>query len=507
MEIVILIILLIFMSLHKKNFNDLNNKNLEESEKIKESINIHKEFLIDLSKELKNLEEKSFSNYEDLSKKLEEEILNTNDNIENVLIKLENNITNFKDDFYNEIESVKEENKKQSSQLKNILEKNNLLEEEIELNNRIPDLIHLNSGDFNLKPIEFKKINKNIEIENDTKLKAFILNEGVKAGVTATTIKSMSGLYKATANPEKLMKLADGTIGSAVLKEGKIVKQAGFASVNTLKNFSPLIVMQVLSAITGQYYMNRISNQLNEINKKLDLLIHMHHNEKFSILQAEYEILFELSQKKTYGIEDLNDVRSIYRESKYIYKEYANLINTDTDRPLYKEKKLKIFDTLTSSRLDEIKEHYIEENLDTKSTILLLAKRIHLTSKLMELKINANLSKVEIFRVDKVQELLKNIEKISEEFQEIDEKINPVFNQYIASCNTIYNEASLNKTGVNKQLQDFKDTLENITSEITELTNESKATYLKLKDNFNKEREVYIVIDNEKNMIPLIPND
>lgn len=92
-----------------------------------------------------------------------------------------------------------------------------------------------------------------------------------------------NGLFTATAPVGDLMKLSGGTVGSAVMKDGKIAAQAGFAEV-ALSTVNPVAVvagaMQAMALISGQYYMNEISKQLENVDRKLDKLIGYHHDEK-----------------------------------------------------------------------------------------------------------------------------------------------------------------------------------------------------------------------------------
>lgn len=157
-----------------------------------------------------------------------------------------------------------------------------------------------------------------------------------------------NGLFTATAPVGDLMKLSGGTVGSAVMKDGKIAAQAGFAEV-ALSTVNPVAVvagaMQAMALISGQYYMNEISKQLENVDRKLDKLIGYHHDEKIGVLRSANRELFELASKAHVDNTDIDACRSIAKSCSEVYFEYlTRLERTNVDaaeRWINKAKELK----------------------------------------------------------------------------------------------------------------------------------------------------------------------
>jgi hypothetical protein len=141
--------------------------------------------------------------------------------------------------------------------------------------------------------IKFNKISINeIEKYNYQEISSDRIKGGlsniVSAGtqIAAVSILNPNGLFTATVSPQLLTKfVADGTFSTMVREGGRIVKHAGFQSISTTV-FAPIAIMQLLSMVTGQYYMNGITKQLKSIDKKINLLIKFHHTEKISKLMS-----------------------------------------------------------------------------------------------------------------------------------------------------------------------------------------------------------------------------
>ncbi len=157
-----------------------------------------------------------------------------------------------------------------------------------------------------------------------------------------------NGLFTATAPVQDLMKLPGGTVGSAVMKDGKIAAQAGFAEV-ALSTVNPVAVvagaMQAMALISGQYYMSEISKQLENVDRKLDKLIGYHHDEKIGVLRSANRSLSELVSKAHLDLADIDACRSISKSCSEVYIEYLTRLersNVDAvERWINKAKELK----------------------------------------------------------------------------------------------------------------------------------------------------------------------
>lgn len=104
----------------------------------------------------------------------------------------------------------------------------------------------------NFDPAKFKKIGK-----------ANSLMGQLPALVSA---KALSGAYKVimpSGSSGTLMKLQSGYLSTVMVKEGKIVAQAGLQSISGL--VSPMVIFSAMSFITGQYFMSEINKSLEDI--------------------------------------------------------------------------------------------------------------------------------------------------------------------------------------------------------------------------------------------------
>ncbi|MCL1847963.1 MAG: hypothetical protein FWF91_08410, partial [Coriobacteriia bacterium] len=82
-----------------------------------------------------------------------------------------------------------------------------------------------------------------------------------------------NGLFTATAPLSDLMQYSDGTVASIVMKGGEIANHSGFKEI-ALSVANPAAVvgagMQAMAMISGQYYMDKISKQLEGIEHGIE---------------------------------------------------------------------------------------------------------------------------------------------------------------------------------------------------------------------------------------------
>ena len=169
-----------------------------------------------------------------------------------------------------------------------------------------------------------------------------------------------NGLFAATAPVQDLMKLTGGTVGSAVMKDGKIAAQAGFAEV-IVRAANPVAVvagaMQAMALISGQYYMSEISKQLENVDRKLDRLIGYHHDEKIGMLRSANRELLELTSKINVDAADIISCQRLEEKCGEVYFEYYTRLEGikvgAKERWLNKPKELKELGTsIDESELD-----------------------------------------------------------------------------------------------------------------------------------------------------------
>ncbi|MGO4912053.1 hypothetical protein [Leeuwenhoekiella sp. W20_SRS_FM14] len=138
-----------------------------------------------------------------------------------------------------------------------------------------------------------------------------------------SAIQSAKGFYTTTANPASLIKYKDGTLSSITEGAGKkFGKHQGFQNAGA-SAFTPLIIFQMASMITGQYYFNNLSKQLNKVLDKLDNLTRMHHIERESKMKYAYVSLKKYAERRYFVVEDFVHLEHIAYDLQTIREEYV----------------------------------------------------------------------------------------------------------------------------------------------------------------------------------------
>lgn len=275
---------------------------------------------------------------------------------------------------------------------------------------------------FNLVDIKTELENKNLinnslifEINKSDKslvpIRDTVTKFGVESIITLFQSSKISQLYKATADPNTLMQLASGGLGSAVIKNGKIIQQAGFVAVNPIAIMSPQIIFSLLSIVVGQHYMSEISSQLSTISDKLDKILQHFKNEHESKLEAATEKILYISNLQYVGMEQIinldrleDDVNTIYCFYRKKLKNF-NIDNINTDKVLYKNK-LKNLDELLNIKLKSAEYSY---------NICIYSKELLNMIKLIKYNSYLKMDNVDVNAVNKSNELLYEIKKFNED--------------------------------------------------------------------------------------------
>lgn len=165
------------------------------------------------------------------------------------------------------------------------------------------------------------------------------------AGEVVRTIiqaKTLSGVFKATADPKTLMQLSGGGVGSAVIGDGKkIVAQAGFVKISPAEMtaiIGPQVVFSALSIVVGQHFMAEISKKLSDISEKLDKILLHFKKEDTAVLESSKELIHDISKSNYTDGEDIDRLMRIEERLDIIYKYYKdelkniNISNLETNK-------------------------------------------------------------------------------------------------------------------------------------------------------------------------------
>lgn len=365
----------------------------------------------------------------------------------------------------------------------------------------LPDRLELgNEGSsITFNKIEFPKLND--ESPNFPQISSTLTATVPAAVIDAIALNGAKALFHATVSPAQLMQYADSTFSSIVRGSQHINAHAGFTPVGSVGIFAPLIVFQVLSIVTGQYYMNGITKQLGAISRRIEYLIQLHHTEKISTLQADYERLTELSKRNAYALEDLIEVRMVLKDAYAIHREYSNLVSQINIKEF--EKVLEHFSTKTM--VNELEKKFIDSNVIFNTNLLLFSRRVLFAAKLLEIKINIYMAQREQYRIYNTKSFLLEIEHLNNEFKYNHNRYTAILNAFTTSAKKIeyqaFRESSQN---VAKSLADtFVKNARETLNEIKELSDEVNDAYNALYVGLGTNKNVYILIGKKGEMIPI----
>lgn len=140
-----------------------------------------------------------------------------------------------------------------------------------------------------------------------------------------------NGLFTATVNPSKLSQFKNGTFTTMVHGGANKLSHAGFAEATISNVVNPAMVlsagMQVMSMVSGTYYLNQINSQISKIDDKLDELLNFHHDENIGKLKAARKGLSEIAIREFVDMVDINSIRNYKKTVEEILEEYPYRLN------------------------------------------------------------------------------------------------------------------------------------------------------------------------------------
>jgi hypothetical protein len=153
-----------------------------------------------------------------------------------------------------------------------------------------------------------------------------VANQGMTLAQIAK--QAPNGLFTATANPTNLSKFANGTTSTMVRDaSGHLVEHAGFAEVGLSASVNPAIIlsagMQVMSAVSGTYYLHKINAQITDMDAKLEELLNIHHDTNIGRLIAARKGLSEIANREFVDTTDLSAIRNYKKTADEIHEEYT----------------------------------------------------------------------------------------------------------------------------------------------------------------------------------------
>lgn len=137
--------------------------------------------------------------------------------------------------------------------------------------------------------------------------------------------REFTGLLRCNVATGELARCANGeALRGFVQRNGKIIRQAEFSPIGVP---TPMVVFQVASFATGQYYLHSINENLAEIKKGLGELKDMELSERAGKLEAIRNELFRIGCFTETKPEDISQCRGILREADSIRNDLRNQFN------------------------------------------------------------------------------------------------------------------------------------------------------------------------------------
>ncbi|MCL2249224.1 MAG: hypothetical protein FWC13_08130 [Oscillospiraceae bacterium] len=199
-----------------------------------------------------------------------------------------------------------------------------------------------------------------------------------------------NGLFTATAPLSELMKYKDGTIGSIVLGDGKIVSHAGFKETNlgVALNTATIVAagMQAMAMISGQYYMHNISKQLEGIERGIDKLVGFHHDKNIGKLSSIENVLKGVADKQYVDDTDIIAIQSGVREADSILIEYfSRLERLNKTSAITEIKVRKLLSRLSAAKeMQNLSEKAEEQELFYSFQVCIFASKLKIEGKKAE---------------------------------------------------------------------------------------------------------------------------
>ncbi|GHU42622.1 hypothetical protein FACS1894190_12170 [Spirochaetia bacterium] len=356
--------------------------------------------------------------------------------------------------------------------------------------------------------ITFQKISiKDIEKYNyqeiaPDKIKGGLSNI-ISGGTQIATISALNsnGLFSATVSPQLLTAFADGTFSTMIHQGGHIAAHAGFQSISATV-FAPIAIMQLMSMVTGQYYMNGITKQLKSIDKKINQLIKFHHTEKIARLENAQEIIQQICNVQYPGIEHLTQLKTVEIEVGSIYREYSKYLEDS------KSANLKIPETYKMSSQKHLDKLFL---LDDESgfsfnfyMVTTSDELLHLIP-VIEFMLNVKMSQMEINRSHQIEELYHKIVQLQEEdffvYSSGKQMLNNYYAPFIKEAKEILNNTAFHEEECKARLGIMKKRKKDLESDVIDKA-ETLNIKTKLVEQMNKPIEiVYSINDDGKNLV------
>jgi hypothetical protein len=358
--------------------------------------------------------------------------------------------------------------------------------------------------------ISFKKVSINdIEKYNYQEVTSDAIKGGVSniiAGgsqIAAIAALNSGGLFTATVSPHLLTIFANGTFSTMIHQGGRIAAHAGFQSISATV-FAPIAIMQLLSMVTGQYYMNGITKQLKSIDKKINQLIKFHHTEKIAKLENAQDLIRNLYDTQYPGIEHLTQLKTIEMEVGSIYREYLKYLDDSQNAGL---KLNDTFDIFSQKHFDKLFALDDDSTFSFNFYMVTTSDEILHLIPIIEFMINVRINSEQTDRSRQITELFTKISKFTENDFFANSKGEVVLNDYykpfIATAKNILDTTVFHEDECKQRLKLMKKRMDDLKSNVLE-SSETLNITTKLVEQMTKPLEILYSVNEDGKSIAYV---
>ena len=349
---------------------------------------------------------------------------------------------------------------------------------------------------ISFKSIELYELKENLpkiylDKENQNSILGTISNIVGGSANTGLAALATKGLFKATADPSTLMKLASGGFSSAVREGGKITKHAGFVQAS-MTMLTPMAIFSIMSIATGQYFMKTITKQLTDVQEKLDELISLHHIERQAILIKSYQFLTEYLNKKYFASEDFVMLKNIISDLTGVREEYYLMIEESVSEI---QQSSQYFNMRSKKEAKTKSDIFKKSGFIFKMRTSLIADELFHLAKLTEFHMNLCYKNPDANRVNLIGDQLKSMSNFNSDnisFKKTQTLYINMKNDIDFSLNETMSRSWWHEAEVVEIKTDLVKTLNDFERERNEKLESIASTYRNVIEPFKKEREIVI---------------
>lgn len=163
--------------------------------------------------------------------------------------------------------------------------------------------------------------------EESDRWKPFILDSLGQIGRAGINTNVVDGLLVCNVPISELTEVKGnpGQLRGYITKDGKFSKQAIFQEAG-IKQAAPLLIMQAMAVITSQYYQQVITERLNVIEQKVDLIAFSQREEDRAKLVDAYRQLQRFSELNHFMEGDIQTLESVSSTVNIVKEKYKEMM-------------------------------------------------------------------------------------------------------------------------------------------------------------------------------------